>query len=49
MATQQGMANVRNASVQFDERTRVRLEGEESDELLVDYVLIPCTRRELLG
>ena len=49
VATQQGMANVRTASVQFDERTRVCLEGEESDELLVDYVLVPCTRRELLG
>jgi len=48
VATQQGMANVRDASVRFDEHTCVCLKGEERNELLVSYVLIPCTRRELL-
>jgi hypothetical protein len=48
VATQQGMANVRDASVRFDEHTRVCLKGEERNELLVSYVLVPRTRRELL-
>ena len=49
VATQQGMANVRDASVRFDEQTRVPLKGEERNELLVSYVLVPRTRREFYG
>ena len=48
MATQQGMANARDASVRVDEHTRVCRKGEERNELLVSYVLVPRTRRELL-
>ena len=52
VATQQGMANVRDASVRFDEQTLIRFEGDESNEDegdgsnegIVTYVLVPRTR-----
>ena len=49
MLTDQGMQMVCEASVRFDEYTRVRLESEEISEPLVSYVLVPRTRREFLG
>ena len=47
--SQQGMAIIRNTGVRFDKQTRVRLKGDERNELLVSYVLVPCTRREFYG
>ena len=47
--SQQGMAIIRNTGVRFDKQTRVRLKGDERNELLVSYVLVPRTRREFYG
>ena len=49
VATQQGIANVRDTSVRFDDQTHVPRKGEERNELLVIYVLVPRTRREFYG
>ena len=49
VATQQGIANVRDTSVRFDDQTHVPRKGEERNELLVIYVLVPHARREFYG